>query len=155
NSGTAQALTNSKTTVGAIGAGMQFDGATDSINGGWGSSLALTGSLTLEAWVNVSSLPSAGNQAYILGKGYNGINESYLLRFDTDNNWSSYVEAGTFTFPQSYQAQVPVPTLSGGWHHLAGSYDGVWNVYVDGVKTTSNQTQAPFQSVSEPFMIGA
>jgi hypothetical protein len=155
NTGTAQVNTSAKTTTaGEIGGALRFDGSSDYINSGRGSSLTITGNITLEAWVYANSMPNLGGQAYLLDKGYNGSNEAYFLRLETDNNGTSYVEAGTYSFPQPYQAQVPVTGFSGKWHHVAGTYSGTWNVYVDGIQTTSSQTQGPLNS-NEPFVMGA
>jgi hypothetical protein len=153
--GAAAANTNTKTTGGEIGAALSFNGTTDAIGTGRADSFGITGNISLEAWVNATSMPSQGNQTYIMGKGYNGTNEAYFLRLETDNNFVSWVEAGTFTFPTAFQARVAASSFSGGWHHVVGTFDGVWNIYVDGVKTTSSQTQPPFSSQSEQFTIGA
>jgi hypothetical protein len=153
NTGTAQANTNSKSTPGFISRALSFNGSSDSIGAGLGSSFNILGNITLEAWINVAAMPTPGNMAYILGKGYNGENESYFLRLETDNSGASYVEAGTFRFPDVYQAQAAVSSLTG-WHHVAGTYNGKWNVYLDGISTISAQTQAPL-ATSEPFLIGA
>ncbi len=155
NTGSAAANTNLKTTQGEISRALGFNGVNDAIGAGRGNSFAITGAITLQAWINVNSMPSLGNQSYVVGKGYNGTNEAYFLRLETNNNYVSYVEAGTMSFPSAYQAQAAVSGFTGSWHHVAGTYDGVWNVYVDGVKTTSTQTQAPFSSSSEQFAIGA
>ena len=155
NTGTAAANTSTKTTSGEISAALSFNGSTDAIGAGRSNSVSITGPITLEAWINANAMPSQGNESYVLGKGYNGSNEAYFLRLATDNNYTSYVQAGTMTFPTTYQAQVVVAGLSGGWHHVVGTYDGVWNVYLDGVKTTSTNTQAPLSSASEQVAIGA
>jgi hypothetical protein len=155
NTGSAAANTNLKTTQGEIGRALGFNGVNDAIGAGAGSSFGITGAITLQAWIYVNSMPSLGNQSYVLGKGYNGTNEAYFLRLETNTSGTSYVEAGTFSFPNSYQAQAVASGFSGGWHYVVGTYNGVWNIYVDGVKTTSTQTQAPFRSPSEQFAIGA
>jgi hypothetical protein len=154
NTGTAQANTNARSTSGEIGPALGFNGSTDYVNGQSGDSFSIVGNITLEAWVKLSTMPSPGNAAYILGKGYNGENESYFLRVETDNDGTSYVEAGTEHFPYTHQAQAPVLGFSGGWHHIVGTYDGNWNVYVDGVQTTSNEAEAPLHT-GERFLIGA
>ncbi len=146
NTGSAAANTNVKTTPGEIGGALSFNGANDAIGAGRGNSFSITGPITLEAWIKVNSMPGQGNQSYVDGKGYNGTNEAYFLRLETNNNYVSYVEAGTMSFPSSYQAQAVASGFSGGWHYVVGTYNGVWNIYVDGVKTTSTQTQAPFSS---------
>ena len=147
---TAQANTSAKTTVGAISGAQSFNGSSDYLNAGQNSGFSILGNITLQAWIKVSPMPSPGNVAYILGKGYNGESESYFLRLDTENNGVSYVKAGTAGFPNVYAAQAAVSNFSGAWHYVVGTYDGNWNVYVDGVKTTSTQTQAP-RLTSEPL----
>jgi hypothetical protein len=155
NTGIAAANTSTKTAAGEIGAALSFNGTSDAIGAGKGASFSIPGNISLEAWVNANSMPSQGNQTYIAGKGYNGTNEAYFLRLETDNNYVSWVEAGTSTFPSAFEARVAVSGFSGGWHHVVGTFDGVWNIYVDGMKTTSSQTQPPFSSQSEQFTIGA
>jgi hypothetical protein len=154
NIGTAEVNTSTLSTTGEIGPGVRLNGSTDYVNGGQGNSLAILGNITLEAWVNISAMPSLGTWAYVLGKGYNGENESYFLRLETDNGGTSYVEAGTEHFPSMYQARAPVSSFSGNWHHLVGTFDDNWHVYVDGVQTTSTDAQPPLHT-SERFLIGA
>jgi hypothetical protein len=155
NTGTAQANTSAKTAVGAIGGALSFNGASDYINVGAGAGLAITGNITLEAWIKASSLPSNYDQAYICGKGYNGNNESYYSRINSDGGGGNSVEAGTESFPTQYQAGTSITSsFTGSWHHVVGSYDGSWNIYVDGVKTSSTQTQSAY-ATAERFLIGA
>jgi hypothetical protein len=155
NTGTAQSNTSTKSTAGKINGALSFNGSADYINGGSANSLAITGAITLSAWINVNSLPSNYGQFYICGKGYNDTNESYYLRIDSDGSGGTFVAAGTETFPNQYQATASITSgFLGSWHYVAGTYDGTWNIYVDGVKTTSSQTQAPF-ATSERFLIGA
>jgi len=154
NTGTAQANTSAKTVAGEIDGALSFNGSSDYIGAGAGSNFYILGNITIEAWVNVNSMPGLGQQAYVCGKGYNGEHESYFLRLETGNDGTNYVEAGTFNFPDPDQAQVAVAGFTGGWHHLVGTFDGQWNIYVDGVKTASGQTVAPLPT-NEPFLIGA
>jgi Concanavalin A-like lectin/glucanases superfamily/Domain of unknown function (DUF2341) len=154
NTGTAQANTSGKTATGEISRALSFDGSTDYIGAGAGSSFNILGNITIEAWINVNSMPSVGEQAYVCGRGYNGEHESYFLRLETGDDGTNYVEAGTFNFPDPYLAQVAVSGFTGGWHHVVGTFDGQWNIYVDGVKTTSAQTLGPLPT-NEPFLIGA
>lgn len=154
NSAAAQAFTNTKTTLGRIAGAQTLNGANDFINATNNSSLAITGNVTIEAWVKANAMPSLGNQAYIAGKGYNGSNEGYFLRLETNNSGTSFVQAGTFAFPASYQAQVQVSGFAGAWHHVVGSFNGTWSVYVDGVRTGSSQTLGPLHT-GEPAVLGA
>jgi hypothetical protein len=155
NNGTAQANTSSRAASGEIGTALSFNGSSDYINAGTGVGFSITGALTFEAWINASSLPSNYGQSYIGGKGYNGNYESYYLRIDSNGSGANSMDAGTENFPNGYQAIASIPaSFTGSWHHVAGSYDGVWNIYMDGRKTSSTQAQAPYATV-ERFLIGA
>ncbi|MFE6738653.1 LamG domain-containing protein [Streptomyces tubercidicus] len=91
--------------------------------------------LTLSAWVNAKSWPAQIHQGSIIAKDtWTTGSGGYVLRGGSggkisfavvaDGNW---VEAKTTT---------TVPT--GGWHHVAGVYDGAtMKIYIDGVQQAS------------------
>ena len=117
-----------------------FDGSNQYVNLGDASTLNITGLITLSAWVNFSYFTSNDNGCggycgVIVGKGNNGTNEGYILR---------YVDQGTPELTvgsyngNTYGATWPITFGTGSWHHVVGLYDGTeWELYVDGALVAS------------------
>lgn len=155
NTGTAQQNTSSVTTTSAeIGRGMTFNGSSDYVNEGTGTQFATgSGNITLEAWVYATSLPGTFANFSIIGKGYNGTNTHYYMQLQTGGGGTTAIAVGTFNFPTNNQASVTFPGTNA-WHHIVGTYDGAWNIYVDGTKTTQSVTTAPITNGTR-FIMGA
>ncbi|MDX8129561.1 cadherin-like domain-containing protein [Methylomonas sp. OY6] len=86
-------------------------------------------SVTLAAWVNLTSADTGGAEVISLG-------DNVILRLDAGGKIKgSYVDSGTFRFTET------ATTLAGtGWHHVAYTIDSVAHtqaVYIDGVAVAS------------------
>jgi hypothetical protein len=113
---------------GVAGSGLRFDG---------GDALVLRDStvlepanVTIEAWVRRQGTPGA--YAYVVSKGSLGCNfSSYGLYTGAGRGIAFYVSGGG-----SYvvsPAASPAQVWDGGWHHVAGTFDGqAVRLYLDG-----------------------
>ena len=116
--GTSSLLTNDANSA------VTFDGVNDQVRVANSTSMNITGSLSLEAWINPSSLPAAGSFASIITK-----NNSYSLQFNGPRL--------EFTIMQSTvrkRCQAPVGAIvTGQKYHIVGTYDGAnQNLYING-----------------------
>ncbi|UAY50710.1 LamG-like jellyroll fold domain-containing protein [Ferruginibacter albus] len=89
--------------------------------------------ITVEAWVNLSTLGPNGGGC-IITKGTGGGGEAWSLDVDSPSNkirFYSWISG----IPCIASANIPSKNV---WHHIAGTYDGSnFKVYVDGVAGTS------------------
>jgi hypothetical protein len=104
-----------------------------------GSSLDITGSLTVEAWVKTSKTTSQGLvERWNPGDGGTGLNGGYSLRILKTTNqvrFSVFTNSGVSRDVFS-DSTAPLPN-NGQWHHIAGVYDTTTSpfqlrVYIDG-----------------------
>jgi hypothetical protein len=112
-------------------------------------SLNLTGPLTLEGWVKLSS--ATGSQAVIsrFGKG--------------DGGYRLAIVNGKIAFDLITGGQSKLNSLSGNttltagaWHHVAGVFDGTeMHVYLDGVQDGLKKSTVAPASGTAPLEIGA
>lgn len=125
---------------GILGQAFSLDGQNRYITAPDSPSLSLTGALTLEAWIKISS---NNRQQAIIEKYDVPAPNGYFLRItDGGKVQSSVCNAATCSQPPA----IGVTTVSTGiWHHVAGVYDGTTiKVYLDGVlEGTSNTTFIP------------
>jgi RHS repeat-associated protein len=144
--------------TGEIGGGGSFNGTSNDISVGNGSSLQFTGPITMSAWVNVAAFqtPNTNNWAYIIGKGYDGTHEGYYLRLNAQNSSVIQLNAGSFG-AANYSVLWPISGWSTNtWHQVVGTYDGTnWNVYLDGVLKASNTQAAGAVSSGLGVYLGA
>jgi hypothetical protein len=157
-------LTNGPTFDSGNGGSIVFDGVNDYVTMGTPSSLNITGNITIQSWVNLTNFPAADNIATIYEKGYDGTNEQTYFRFRKTSGNQSSIDCGTYSL--SVNVDFRTTTIltgsnanlitTGQWNNLVGQYDGTnWNIYVNGVLTsTTTQNQAPLTSTS-PASIGA
>jgi hypothetical protein len=107
-----------------------------SANGDWvtvpdAASLDITNAMTLEAWVNPTSV--SGWQTALLKEGSNALAYGLYINNDT-NRPSANVHAGSNEVDTRGTAQV----ATGTWTHLAGTYDGsTLRLYVNGSLASS------------------
>jgi hypothetical protein len=146
NTGT---LTNSPTwQTGQYGNAVNFDGSNDYVSvpdPGAGSvfDFANGTSITVAAWVNLTSLPQ---DAIVLSKGATGgaDNANYQMEIATNNHlYLSFTSGGVWQTAQS-TATVPVS----GWHHYVVSQtfgSASLQMYIDGavIASDSGDTSAP------------
>ncbi len=118
---------------GKYGKAGNFDGSTDFVNSGNGSSLSILNDITLEAWVKVPS-----NLA-----NYKVITSKYSS--DNDNGWQLDTGASgkprfiTFnTTGSSGATSTGIDIRTNSWHHIVGVASGTnAYIYVDGVLSGS------------------
>jgi hypothetical protein len=150
-------LSNAAWTTGYYGNALRFSGATNSyVTVNSSSSLNLTSALTLEAWVNPSSLASPDNGwcAAVAKDHQNSANDiAYAL----------YAANGTGTPPALHlligstdvglQGTSVLPLNT--WTFLAGTYDGAtMRLYVNGTLVASKARTGSVATTADPLRIG-
>jgi len=141
---------------GKYGGRFDFDGVNDYINVGSDASLAITGDLTLSAWVKIDSSP--GNYGRIIFKSNSGFTVSqgsYFLGFDSSGTrprFSVYGSSSGFDITSSSAISADE------WHLLTGTYDnsGLGVLYIDGVAAVSSTALSGSirQNLDQPVTIG-
>ena len=115
---------------------------------GASSTLAITGALTVAAWVKI---PNPSQYAYMrIASKKNLWNDSngYALSYNPGKHLLEILGSGS----QSGSANVALDTS---WHHVAGTISGgTAHLYVDGVERTSVSTVTPLAAGSTPLFIG-
>lgn len=114
--------------IGKLGQAFTFDGSTQYINAGTGSSLNLTSTGSLAAWVKYSA--SCGSFAEIFGQ-YNNTTDTngYEIACYPTNGLSLVIANATTPNIVSSAGAYN----DGVWHHVAGTWDGSnLRLYVDG-----------------------
>lgn len=139
-------LTNGPTWAdGRFGKAASFDGTNDYIDGGQGSSLALSDNFTLSTWINPSSLHATG---------YFGLKNVFLYRGDSSSSTINYLlqaESDTsIVFKKRVGAEgivsysfTGVPSLTGRWSHVMLTVSsGTATLFVNGTKISSQAIAA-------------
>ena len=124
-----------------------FDGTNDFVNIGDDTSLDITNSITLSAWINAGSI----NQHALLVGRDDGVNRNYYLDLFTDEKifWNckglSDTQVGSST------------TISANeWYHIAGTYDGSnLKIYINGILEDSDASTGSIDNDDVSFTIGA
>jgi hypothetical protein len=150
NTGTVSGATLTTDRHGAANGAYSFDGVDDYISVADSNSLDLAGALTVAAWVKPADVTT--NIHYeILRK--NGSASGYLLAFQ---EYGAYLTLG-INSNATYESDTPITASAltdGGWHFVAGTYDGAdLKVYVDGVLVgTKAQTGAVGTNANSLFI---
>lgn len=128
---------------GKFGGARSFNGSSDYIDVGNGSGLQITSSITVGAWVKLSSLPGSGVYTRIVSKLTNAPYNGYelLIRASNDGTYPSapYFQlgnAGTIVVANS-----PTALTINTWYYIVGVYDqsvGTCYIYVNGVLMGQN-----------------
>ncbi|HMT08604.1 MAG TPA: carboxypeptidase regulatory-like domain-containing protein [Pyrinomonadaceae bacterium] len=140
--------------VGRVGQGFMFDGVDDHItitdnanqNGGT--------SLTIEAWINPTSLPHGGT---ILQKRTNANVGGYLLETTQPSggaapNGLQFVIMIGGVYSSLNPANIVVPNV---WQHVAATYDGAFmRIYVNGVEVGNKPQTGAIDNIAAPVVIG-
>jgi prepilin-type N-terminal cleavage/methylation domain-containing protein len=129
---------------------LKFDGIDDYINCGTGSSLNITGAITISAWVKKYDLTSRDDIVTKLAAGFNFLTHStanynrlYLQAQDTGGTWRS-VYSNNYAIADS------------NWHFIAVTYSRPTAVfYVDGQNWGTGSRDYDVMSGSGDFIIGA
>ena len=120
------------TTGGKYGNGLSFDGAGSYVDLGNPSALQLTGSMTIEAWINAAANPADDGQ--IVAKSDSAGGWQFKTSPDTGpHTFGVAVSGSTGAHTQRYSTTVRALNT---WYHVAGVYDaaaGTLSTYVNGV----------------------
>ena len=121
------------------GYALRFDGVNDYVDCGAGSSLDITGPITLQAWVR----PTAPNQGEpgIVGKFF----ESYAITYYT--NAYFYISSGG--------NNVRGPLKINQWTHVTGTFDGTtMRMYLNGQEVLTKKSKFKTVKHGNNFLIG-
>ncbi len=122
-------------TTGKYGKALSFNGSSSYVDLGNPTALQLTGSMTLEAWINAAANPADDGQ--IIAKSNDAAGWQFKTTPDTGpQTFGIGVSASATSRTQRYSAG---PRSLNTWYHVAGVYDataGTLNIYVNG--TLSN-----------------
>src|SRR5262249_20434970 len=147
------------TSSGKYGSALTFNGTNARVYVPNSQSLQLTGGMTLEAWVNPTTVSSAWRD--VIYKG----NDNYYLEGTSDSS-SRPAGGGTFAAVggNAFGSSGLAP---GAWSHLALTYDGTTlRLYVNGtlvgsqaktgaITTSTNQLQIGGDSIYGQYFSGA
>jgi PKD repeat protein len=123
---------------GKIDKALRFDGTNDYVHCGQGSSLKITGAITVEAWVNWTG---AGNPYLVTKTGGHG-HRSYDLSGNEDGTVEFRVGGADCNTMKS-SGTITIP--AGEWVHLAGTYEpsSYVRLFVDGALAKENIVSIP------------
>lgn len=139
---------------------LSFNGENQYVECGNAPGLNLTGTLTIEAWIN----PSGWGENLYTGFGRIVDKKNFLLYLNNQNrqyNVHSLV-FGMYSSQDSFSASVsPENSVRiNQWQHVAVTYDGISEVkmYINGKEQTLSQEEAPSGSIADnseyPLLIG-
>jgi outer membrane protein assembly factor BamB len=145
NNGTMTSATWS--TSGKYGKALQFNGTSARVTIPDGASLHLTGGMTLEAWVNPSTVNA--NWRDVVYKG----NDNYYLSATSTN--SSRPDAGLIAGGSYADAFGTSALATKTWSFLTETYDGsTVRLYVNGTQVASTAHTGAIATSSNPLQIG-
>lgn len=152
------ANTNSAFVVAKIDSAINFNGDADQINAGNGSSVRITGALTLSAWVN----SDANQNEEVLGR-YGSVADSTAYGIETDAGTSDtkylFKVQDDGCSGGAFESGETAELADGSWHHLVGVYipSGSVGIYANGSLVAENTSSIP-SAACDPttdFTIGA
>lgn len=135
--------------------GMSVNGTTQYVNAG---AAAISGQITIGAWVNITAFPSFGTLGSIISDKLDSGPGNVGYYLDLFNN------AGTVALRTgSFQSNVTFGTSwnisgwsTGGWHHVAGVYNGTaWKLYFDGVQVATTNAGTGAANFSTNTFVGS
>ncbi len=134
-------------TNGKRNASLDFDGTNDYVNAGNNSSLSISSSITLSAWVNWSTAPSTRNQT-VMEKGASGDGNYYMWwnYNDLTPNTSlvcGFHRSGGGSSDHIYDWSPPADE----WYQITCVFDdtnNLYKIYIDGIEVLSEaETYTP------------
>jgi len=134
-------------TTGKYGKALSFNGTSSLVSVSDVAALHLTTGMTLEAWVQPSSVTSW--RSVMLKETSNGL--AYGLYSSNDASRP----AGFVHIGQDVDATGPAAVVVGAWTHLAATYDGAaFKLYVNGTQVTSRALSGSIATSTNPLRIG-
>ncbi|MEQ8714919.1 MAG: LamG-like jellyroll fold domain-containing protein [Cyclobacteriaceae bacterium] len=114
------------------GNALSFDGDNDHVIIDDADELDITGAITLEAWVNLTTTPSADNEGIVSKYLAAGNEQSYSLEINTSGNAQLAISANGSNRAEVVGSLI-VPT--GEWTHIVGAFEpsGRMAIYVNGI----------------------
>ena len=127
--------------TGKFGQALKFNGSSSNIDLGAGSSLQLTHTGTLSAWVKRSS--TGTHDVVISNNSFRLDRNGYLLGIlNSDSTNKIVFEISNGATTNQLQSDLTI-TADGLWHHIVGTWDGsTLRVYRDGVEGPNTISQA-------------
>ena len=112
---------------GKINGALDFDGDGDYVDcGNPNGAFDITGQLTVAAWVNIRSLPTAWSPAVVKGEN--------AWRISTNSSQTSFHFGINYWETANYAVNGSIEVSMNEWHHVCGTFDGTTiALYVDGV----------------------
>jgi hypothetical protein len=132
---------------GYIDGALDFDGDDDYVDCGYDPIFDTAGEMTIAAWVNIRSVPTAW--ACVIAKG------EYSWRLSNENTEPRYHFGITIWSASNPSIPGDTPVGYDEWHHVAGTYDGAnINVYLDGSLDGTIETTSPIGVNTANVLIG-
>ncbi len=131
----------------SLASALNFDGINDYINLGSTSALKTPTAITLECWAYRSAWTGAFT---IVG---NAQNAGYEIQSGGTNLYGRVFRNGSFG-----TANIPLASITPGWHHFALTYDGRYvKIYQDGILKDQNDAGATYNItyIANSSIIGA
>jgi hypothetical protein len=157
NTGTDTAITYPQ---GRFGQAAKFNGSSSVIVVDPAPTLNLSATMTMCAWINVSSLPTAGQYWNIAGKGnFTGNTFSYYININNASGYALSLQCSTNGAAATFnEANAPFTPKLNRWHFISVvKSDANVSFYVDGypIIPADSTTNATMYSSATPFRIGA
>ena len=134
-------------TTGKYGGALQFNGSSARVNVPDAASLHLTTGMTLEAWVNPTTVN--GNWRDVIYKG----DDNYYLEATSTN--ASKPDAGLIAGGSYGDAYGTAALPANSWSYLAETYDGTTlRLYVNGSQVASTAHSGSIGTSTNPLQIG-
>ena len=136
------------TSSGKYNEALTFNGTSSRVNVPNSASLQLTSGMTLEAWVNPTTVSSAWRDVMMKG------NDNYYLEATTSNSGKPLI--GAIIGGTRYKAVGTSALAPGEYSHLAATYDGsTLRLFVNGTQVSSTSIAGTILTSNSPLQIGS
>ncbi|MBI2356476.1 LamG domain-containing protein, partial [Candidatus Dojkabacteria bacterium] len=131
---------------GKVGIGRSFNGTSDGIVQSSGSNVNVTGDITVEAWINPSTLTGSNNT--IVHK-----DSQYSLTIRTTDNYVAWADSSNWSYANFGFSDIGLQLNK--WQHIAATKTGgVVKIYLNGVEKVSKSFGSALTSTSNVMAIG-
>ncbi len=146
--GNAGAISNATwTSSGKFGKALSFNGSNSTVTIQHSAALNLTSGMTLEAWVNPSSIPNKWTDVMVKARD--------LYYMEATSTFSGRPAGGTIISSGYIEAIAPSPLVANVWSHLALTFDGSQlRFYVNGVLASTASRSTNLNTSTQPLSIG-